>query len=142
MIPCNLDNKFSIEEDRADDTVIFQMTDYSSPVSGDITEKKEFQVLTRRMSESNFVRFFKSNYENDGAYDKVNTAERIYSIHKDLKIEDVKERWQDSIESATSGKGKVVKDQYIEKLFKEKKKLRLNGGLQIVTHFIHVPGVK
>lgn len=140
-VECNLDKSFSIPESQAKSLVMFELTDYSSPVTKDVTKERKFQVVRRTMSESNFVKFFKSNYENDSAFVNVNTSEKIYRIQKNLTVEDVETKWADKIFSATGGKPEV-KRKFVQELFEEKKKIRLMGGLQMITKFIHVPGLE
>lgn len=54
----------------------------------------------------------------------------------------VEKRWENKIRKATNDLGSTDKDMYVQEVLEEKRKLKLNGGLQLITKFIHVPGLE
>jgi exoribonuclease II len=137
-LKANIEKDFPMA-DGSEDLVIFKSTDYSSPQSKDVTVATSFTRKIHRMTETDFVSYYKSNFLNNGVYQNINSAEQIYRIIRNLTTEEIEVRYEHVLlPLATS-----LRKARVQLLLERGRQLRLNGGLQVtrLDDFIHVPGL-
>lgn len=120
------------------DFVHFMVQDWGSPRPKDLNEKFDPEKRVVKMAPHDFVMTFAGNYIGGDIFKEVSTPCDIVAIQKNLTKEIVKSEYSEEIASASRGNNKAAA-KMVEKIYNDKKKLKVAGSSLICVKVMHIP---
>ncbi len=117
-------------------TVHFYMTNFGGKVNSD-PRKQEDKSKNKRLCKIDpyrFVEMFKSNFEQEDAFDNLNTPARIISIAKNIDKDTFKERFTDTMKGFSKLSGKTLSSRINESV-NDCRQLKMSGSLRVIASF-------